>query len=270
MRFKLPPKGSAYPPGGAVYSVKKGAIRYLNGQGLSKPLTMERPQIIMLGIFVVLALAIGFSIIMNLVEGIHSSASSKHTSVEENLSKNIDYDFPSLPALAPLDDDGIRRAFKNQGLTTYEKPSDKNSKTEPLQIIKLPPGVSVSDAALMYAGGINKLDAAKAALLLNGSWTLTADNGTTRSLHLRYADFKSGSVGAAIEAAIKSEGFDPSTTPAEGGSGIDAAGNTFQTGTISIDGTDQTWRVSAIGLSSAFDIKGLPDSAVYVGIRLST
>ena len=52
-------------------------------------------------------------------------------------------------------------------------------------------------------------------------------------------------------------------------SGVDDAGNTFQTGTIDVDGTTYAWRVSAIALSSVYDITGLPDTAVYVGVRMT-
>ena len=36
-------------------------------------------------------------------------------------------------------------------------------------------------------------------------------------------------------------------------------GNTFQSGTVDIDGTTYTWRVSAAALSDKYDIKGLPE-----------
>ena len=46
-------------------------------------------------------------------------------------------------------------------------------------------------------------------------------------------------------------------------------GNTFQTGTVDIDNVTYTWRVSAAPLSGKYDIKGLPSTAAYVGIRLT-
>lgn len=49
----------------------------------------------------------------------------------------------------------------------------------------------------------------------------------------------------------------------------DEVGNTFQTGTVDIDGDTYTWRVSAAPLSDKYDIKGLPGTAAYVGIRLT-
>ena len=87
-------------------------------------------------------------------------------------------------------------------------------------------------------------------------------------MRVGYADFTSGSLEAAIQSAIASEGFDPATTP-EGGAGVDEVGNTFQSGTIDVNGTVYTWKVSALPLSNMYDITGLPESAVYVGIRMT-
>ena len=65
------------------------------------------------------------------------------------------------------------------------------------------------------------------------------------------------------------EGFDPATI-AEDGMGVDEVGNTFKQGTVDVDGTAYTWKVSALPLSEMYDISGLPETAVYVGVRLSS
>ena len=46
-------------------------------------------------------------------------------------------------------------------------------------------------------------------------------------------------------------------------------GYTFQNGAVDIEGDTYTWRVSAAPLSDKYDIKGLPSTATYVGIRLT-
>ena len=46
-------------------------------------------------------------------------------------------------------------------------------------------------------------------------------------------------------------------------------GNTFKQGTVEANETTYTWRVSAIPLSDMYDISGLPETATYVGGRLS-
>ena len=57
-------------------------------------------------------------------------------------------------------------------------------------------------------------------------------------------------------------GFDASTASE---TAVDEAGNTFRTGSIDVNGTTYSWRVSAIALSEVYSISGLPESATYVG-----
>ena len=85
---------------------------------------------------------------------------------------------------------------------------------------------------------------------------------------VRYADFSSSSLEAAIQSAIAAEGFD-TTTISSNGIDTDEVGNMFEAGTVDIEDTTYTWRVSATALSDKYDIKGLPDTAAYVGIRLT-
>ena len=105
------------------------------------------------------------------------------------------------------------------------------------------------------------------AKLLKGSWTFTVSRNDyvdmrreVRRLLVRQRG------GGHSQAAMASEGLEGSTL---GESGVDDAGDTFQTGTIDVDGTTYAWRVSAIALSSVYDITGLPDTAVYVGVRMT-
>ncbi len=52
-------------------------------------------------------------------------------------------------------------------------------------------------------------------------------------MRVKYADFSSGSVEAAVQTAIASEGFDPATV---GEMAVDESGNTFQEGTVDVGG----------------------------------
>ena len=42
-----------------------------------------------------------------------------------------------------------------------------------------------------------------------------------------------------------------------------------RSGTVEANGGAYNWRVSAIALSEVYDIAGLPDTAIYVGIRMT-
>ena len=246
-----------------------GPVRYLDGSGLRRPLDMPKSQLIIMGVFVLAAVAIGAYLLHAALDAVQGGAARSQASVEENLARPVTYDLPALPSLVQLSDDEIKQSFADAGFATIDRTSEENYPAGGFEVVKLPSDVSAPEALLLYQQGVENLDAADAALLLNGSWTFSIDRNEGADARIRYADFSSGSLEAAIQSAIATEGFDPATTPAEGGSGVDEAGNTFQTGTIDVNGTVYTWRVSAIALSSVYDISGLPDTAVYVGIRLT-
>ena len=251
------------------YVDNDGPVRYLDGSGLQRPLDMPKPQLLVMGLFVAAAAVIGGYLLVHVLDEVQGGAARAQASVEENLARPVTYDLPVLPSIIGIsDNEALKQTFVDAGATLYDNTSEEDAAVGNMDVIKLPSDVSLADAALLYAGGISSLSAGDAALLLNGSWTLEVDRGEGVSMRVTYADFSSGTVDAAVQSAIASEGFDPATTP-EDGMGVDEVGNTFQSGTVDIDGTVYSWKVSAIALSSVYDISGLPESAVYVGIRLT-
>lgn len=252
-----------------AYTEQDGNVRYLDGKGLSRPVDLPARSRLVVAVLLACALAIGIWMIVAYIDATHGATARSQASVEENLTRGVTYDLPDVGALALGDNAAVTQQLADAGYTTYQLSDADDPST--LQLVKLPADVSAVDAAAYYARGVANLDAADAALLLNGSWTLDIDRTSGIDVRVKYADFTSGSVAAAIQDAIVTEGFDPATTPAENGTGVDEAGNAFQTGTWEdpADGTQYTWRISAIELSSVYNIDGLPDTAVYVGIRLS-
>lgn len=251
------------------YVDTEGPVRYLDGSGLERPLDIPKPQIAVMIAFVVVAALIGGYLLFNILDTVKGGAARAQASVKENLSREVAYDLPALTSYIALSDEEIKQAVADAGLTVIDKGGMSDDPEAALELIKLPSDVSELDAGLMYNKGVSKLSASEAALLLNGSWTLDADRSDGTSMRLRYADFSSGSLDAAIDAAIAAEGFDPATI-AEDGMGVDEVGNTFKQGTVDVDGTAYTWKVSALPLSEMYDISGLPETAVYVGVRLSS
>ena len=193
---------------------------------------------------------------------VNDSNAQSQASVEENLSRTVSYNLPGLTQMADMDDQAILDSLAAAGYTVYNQTAEG---TAGLDLVKLPEDVTVADAAAMYAKGVGSLSASQAALLLNGSWTLTVDRSDTLTMAVKYADFSSSTLEAAIQAAVAAEGFEASSTSMD----TDEVGNTFQTGTVDIDDVTYTWRVSAAPLSDKYDIKGLPSTAAYVGIRLT-
>lgn len=244
------------------YAESEGPVRYLDGSGLARPLDMPKPALAVMGAFVIVAAVIGGVFLFNVLDDVVNSAARAQASVEENLARPVALDLPSLPALFTQDDASIKQSFADAGYTTYEISADEAGGFD---LLKLPSDVGLAEAAVMYSN-INSLSAADAALILNGSWRLEVARGDYTDMRVRYADFASGSIETAIQNAMVAEGLD-ATELAD--SGTDDAGNTFRSGTVDIAGESCTWRVSAIALSSVYDIKGLPETAVYVGVRIT-
>lgn len=248
------------------YVENEGPIRYLDGSSLLRPLDIPRPQLLILVALVIAAAIIGGVLLHNVIDSVQGSAARAQASMEENLSREVTYDLPSLPSFVTLDDATIRQTLTDAGLTIYETTAEgEEADTSTLELIKLPSDVSVEEAGLLYMQGISSLDAADAALLLNGSWTLTVDRNELIDMRVRYADFSSGSLETAIDAAITAEGFDAASASEIA---VDEVGNTYRSGTIDVNGTTYNWRVSAIALSEVYSV-GLPESAMYVGIRMT-
>lgn len=249
-----------------TYVAGEGPIKYLDGSSLARPLDAPRQQMMIMGVFVVVAVIIGAVLLFNIIDAATNSAARAQAGVEENLSRPTSMEsLPSLPSLIGLDGEGIKTAFANAGYTVVDQSVLTGNDDGTIQLIKLPADVSPEQAGAMYLKGVAKLSAADATLLLNGSWQFTAAPGDALDMRVKYADFSSGSVDAAVKTALVSEGLD---TTALGQAGVDDLGNTFQSGTIEVQGTVYQWQVSALPLSSKYDISGLPETAAYVGIRL--
>lgn len=250
-----------------AYNAGDGPVRYLDGSSLARPLDAPKPQMMVMIGFVVAAAIIGGIFLFTIIDTVTHSAERTQASIEQNLARPASTEsLPNLASLAALDDEGIRGTFAEAGFTVLDLTATEGDDAGVLDLVKLPDDVSELEAAAFYAKGISSLSAADATLLLNGSWRLTKDSDGSSGLRVKYADFSSGSVIAALQAAAAAEGFDLSAAgePAE-----DEAGNTYLAGSMDANGTTYGWRISAIALSDVYNVKGLPETAVYVGIRIS-
>ena len=68
--------------------------------------------------------------------------------------------------------------------------------------------------------------------------------------------------------AIQSEGFDGEDCEMTKEC-VDESGNTFKSGTVQTEDETYFWRVSAVKFNDAYSIKGMPETAIYVGIRMT-
>ncbi|MEG0503714.1 MAG: teichoic acid transporter [Raoultibacter sp.] len=243
-------------------------IRYLDGAALSRPFELPPNQRLIAAVFLVIAIGIGGFFGFKAIDEVINAPARAAASVQENLTRNVALDLPSLPTLITYSIDDIRATFDQAGFTIYDMTDEEIAAVAVgLDYFKLPSDMTLADAMLLYSQGIQNLSAVDAAKILNGSWRMTGDWSSGIDLGLWYADFASGSIEASIQNAMVAEGFDTSTL---GESGIDGSGNTYQSGTIDIDGYTYTWKISVCPLSGVYDVDGLPESANYVGIRLLT
>lgn len=251
------------------YVESNGPINYLDGSGLTRPFVMPKSQVALMGIFIILAVAVGGYLLFHTVDNIQGKAIRNQAALEQNLARQVAYDLPLLPAIIEIEDNEVlKQSFIEAGSTVYDATHEEDALAGNLHIVKLPPDMSELDAAVILEGkGINGLDAANAARLLNGSWTLDVNRSEGVSMRVTYTDFASHTIETAIQNALVTEGFDPAISVDN--AGVDEAGNTFQTGIIMVNDTEYTWKISAIALSDVYDISGLPEDAVYVGIRLT-
>lgn len=238
------------------YTVVDGNVRYLDATPLRRPFDMPLQQKMIAAAFVFAAVVISAYLVNSFVaEPMHQASLAREPSVAS---------LPALVDYALLDDDGIKAALDEAGLAYYD--ATELSQDGSLLLYKLPSDVDLRTATALYTRGMASWNASQAARMMNGSWSLSVERDGAVSLVVRYADFASGTVEGAVAAAVQAEGFDVSSITS---TGVDDAGNTYSEGTIDSNGAEFQWRVSAIPLSDVRSISGLPDNAVYVGIRLT-
>lgn len=250
-------------PEGAAH---EGSVAYLDGSGLARPFDLPKSAYRFVAVLLVAAAVIGALMLSRYFDATVGAPARAQQQVQDNIARKVDYDLPTLSALMASDDEAIKQSLSDAGFTLYETTKEGQYPDGGFDLVKLPADVSLAEAGVMYASGISSLSAVDASKLLKGSWTLSVNRTGTTDMRLRYADFASGSVDAAIKAAMQAEGLAEAKI-AE--SGTDDAGNTYESGTVDANGATYSWRVSAISLSSAYKIDGLPDTAVYVGIRMT-
>jgi hypothetical protein len=246
------------------YSVRNGGTAYLDASPLNRPITMPIAQKIILAVIIIAAIVIGGFFVNDTVFANARAVEKAEKTIAANLARPASLEsIPNMASLVLLSDDEIRAAFNQAGYNIYDASS--MSEDNSLILWKMPDDVSVEQAALMISQGIKKLDPEQATLLLNGSWKFESDRVNGTSMVVRYADFTTGDPQVAIRSALEKEGFDANNVE----SGVDDSGNSFSTGGVDVNGTQCTWRISAVPLSDYYAISGMPENACYVGVRIT-
>lgn len=247
-------------------TVRIGDVSYLDGAELSRPQEMPvRVRTVMFAAMAVAAL-IGGLFLAKYLDQVMNEPIRQQQTLQENLTREVSLDLPQLVQFMPENDEDIMASLTDAGYTLYERTPVGANPDGGFEVIKLPPDMSLEEAGLMYTKGIDRLSAADAVRLLKGAWTLDVSRKAGVSMRVRYADFDSGSIEAAVQSAMQAEGLENAKVT---DSGVDDSGNTYQAGTVKGDGKKYNWRVSVIELSEMYDISGLPNTAYFVGIRFS-
>lgn len=241
-------------------------IRYLNGDNLSRPLTMPKKYRRTSYIVIAIAVAIGIAFLAFYFDTTVNAPIREKQLMQQKLDEKVDLALPNMVSLLPMDDATILATLQASGDTIFNK-SEMQGNTSAMELIKLPAGMDLSNAAALYLQGINKLSGLEAASLLNGSWDLDVDRSKGMNMAIHYADFQSGTADAAVQNALVTQGLDQ-TVLSE--SGVDDSGNTYATGNVDVNGTMYAWKISALPLSEIYSVNGLPDDAMYVGIRFTS
>lgn len=259
-------RGAPRSSSSALPGYENTKIDYPDVSVLDRPLDM--PSSIRSGLLIFLAIAavIGAIILFRYFDVVVSAPAREAAQVTENVTKHVPYNLPVLLDLMPETDAEMMATLSESGDTLFERTPVGSNEEGGFQVVRLPEGVSVADAAAIYLTGIDKANASSASRLLNGAWNLTVTREAPYSVSLRYADFSSGSIETAIQNALLTEDLDATE---ESESGVDDSGNTYVSGLVDKDDVTYQWRVSVIPLSDVYEIKGLPDDALYVGVRLT-
>lgn len=239
-------------------------IYYMNGESLSRPMTLPPTAKAGIVVIIVIAAILASAVFYLYFDTTTNEPARERARMEEQLNRNVNLDLPDMLSLLELDDATIDAQMKGTGDTYFDRSAVGSG--EDYEIVKLPPDITVADAAAMYATGLSKLTPSQAASLLNGAWDLKIDRSNGLDMALHYADFKSGNEETAIENAISAEDLGRGTKTDSGDN--DGYGNHYTMGTIMINGKIYDWTVSATELKDVYPIAGLPDNAVYVGIRI--
>lgn len=244
-------------------------VYYMNGESLSRPLSIPPDIRKKRWIFVAIAFIIACLMLFFYFDHVINAPARAEEQMQELLAREVSTNPPDMLKMLSRTDKKIKSSLEStakKGGYEIVDMTDPNSSSTDMNLVKLPPGVSKEEAAVLYAQGLNNLTALQAVTLLDGAWDLDVDRSQGLNISLHYADFKSSSLTTAIAQAIASEGLTRGKTNESGDD--DGFGNAYSSGTIMIKNVDYDWTVSATHLKEVYSVYGMPENATYVGIRI--
>ena len=245
----------------------QGNIAYPNAKKLLRPQSLKGPSLILAGVVIILAACVAWNFLSTASDGIYFSQVRMKTQVEQNIARDISYDFISLKSYITYSNAQDVYDEVSSEYTLVQLGVDEVTE-EGFDAFKLPSDVSSEEGAAALKNGIGSMNNVQASKVLKGGWRLTMDVSNYQDLRVRYTDFSSATLEDAILSAIYSQGFDGDDCEVTA-EGVDESGNTYKSGTCDINDETYFWRVSAVQFNDAYSIDGIPDTAIYVGVRMT-
>lgn len=244
-------------------------VYYLNGESLSRPLTLPKEIKTRRWIFVGIAVLIASLLLFLYFDQIVSAPVKVEAQMNELLSQDNPINPPDLLKLLDKSDKKIKSsliAVADKNDYSIIDITDKADSKNEMSLMKIPSGLTDEEGKELYSKGLNNLNAIQLVSLLYGGWDLNVNRTSGLNISLHYADFKSTTPTKAIAQAIAAEGLSRGTTSESGDD--DGFGNAYSSGSIMIKGVDYAWTVSSTYLKNVYSANGIPDNATYVGIRV--
>lgn len=244
-----------------------GTVSYPDATKLLRPQSIKGPGVFVVIVLAIIAMVIGGIMVYKAADSIYFSEVRKADTIQKNLELDSPYDFPQIKDYIASSNALDVLSALNSKYTMVPLASEAESASG-FDYFKLPENATKDEGIAALKKGIGGMDILAASKLLNGGWRITMDLANYQDLKIRYCDLKATSIEGAILNAIHTQGFDGDNCEMTK-EGVDESGNTFKSGTIELDDETYFWRVSALKFNDAYSISGLPDNAVYVGIRMT-
>ena len=248
----------------APRSAEHDPVVYPDGSVLLRPQEPKGARLIAAAVIVIAAIILGVIGAMQIANNFIYAADNQKAEIETMLRAGCTYDAPALINYAGMGNEDFTSALQAAGYTLHALPA--TSEANDIDVVKTNGKAKEADIDSFYTTSETDSNATSAVAILQNSWRLSVNRSTGESLRIRYADFTSGSIEAALKTAMATQGLSDDQVSAEG---TDESGNTYKEGVIEANGTTYSWRISATGLSEVYSIKNLPESAFFVGIRLT-
>lgn len=248
---------------------KPGSTRYMDAPALRGGLVMPAKVKLIIAGLGCLALLVATIFGARFYDTVANAPARYNESITEAIRTGPGLQLPVLNNFAGTDVETIKTSFADSGYTIIDVnelyDNDEEVDEYSLDLLKIPADMDKDLAESLFKKSLRRAAVLDAAHYLGGSWRFTASLAEGCDLKVKYADLESATIEDAIARAISNQGWTDSTM---GESGVDQSGNTFQSGTITVNEVTYNWTVSACPLDEVYSVNGLPDNSFYVGARL--